>query len=88
MTFTVRTLNILEFNKIVEMLAECAQTEGAKARALSLMPSDDIEVVLQRQERTADAKRLINAKGYPSFTAAEDTVSAADRESGQGKEGG
>ena len=40
MLFTSKTLVTLEFDKIIEMLADCAQTEGAKARARSLLPSD------------------------------------------------
>ena len=79
MIFTGKTLSTLEFDKIIEMLAERAATEGAKARAYALMPSDDYETVLLRQERTDAAKRLVNAKGYPSFTAAESVVGASDR---------
>ena len=79
MTFTDKTLTTLEFDKIVAMLSEHAATEGAKGRCLSLLPSDDYETVLLRQTRTDDAKRLINSKGYPSFSAPESTVGAADR---------
>ncbi|MBR7116212.1 MAG: endonuclease MutS2 [Clostridia bacterium] len=79
MIFTGKTLSTLEFDKITEMLVECAHTEGAKARARALMPSDDLDTVRERQRRTDDAKRLINAKGFPSFSAPEDTLSASER---------
>lgn len=79
MTFTQKTLSTLEFDKILNMLSECAATDGAKARALSLSPTDDFDTVILRQNRTDDAKRLINAKGYPSFSAPESAVPAADR---------
>ncbi len=79
MLFSEKTLKILEYDKIKEMLVECASTDGAKARAKALMPSDDVDSVRQRQIRTADAKRLINAKGYPSFSAPESTTGAAER---------
>lgn len=79
MHFTEKTLNTLEFDKIIEMLVSCAATDGAKARAGALMPTDDIEQVIDRQRRTDDAKRLIAAKGYPSFTAPESVTAAADR---------
>ena len=79
MLFTRKVLCTLEFDKICEMLAECAATEGAKARARSLMPSDDYETVKERQTRTDDAKRLISAKGYPSFSAPEATPESAER---------
>ncbi len=79
MQFTTKTLTTLEYNKITEMLADCAATAGAKAKARSLIPTDDIDVILYRQERVADAKRLINAKGYPSFSAEENVPEAAER---------
>ncbi len=79
MTFTGKTLSTLEFDKIIEMLAECCATDGAKARAMALMPSCDFDFILKRQTYTDDAKRLINAKGYPSFSAPESTLSAAER---------
>lgn len=79
MLFTQKSLETLEYNKIIDMLVECASTEGAKSRARALVPSDDIETVRGRQMRTEDAKRLVNAKGYPAFTADERTVSSAER---------
>ena len=79
MLFTSKTLSTLEYDKIIRMLVECASTDGAKARAASLSPTDDYDVILSRQRRTDDAKRLINTKGYPAFSAQERVVSAADR---------
>ncbi len=79
MLCTAKTLTTLEYDKIKAMLSECAYTSGAKARALALLPSDDFDVVAERQKRTFDAKRLINAKGYPSFSAPDNTPSAAER---------
>ena len=79
MLFTAKTLSTLEYDKVIEMLIDCASTDGAKARAASLTPTDDFETVSVRQKRTDDAKRLINAKGYPSFSAQERVVPAAER---------
>ena len=79
MIFTNKTLTTLEYDKITEMLVECAHTDGAKSRARALAPSSDFDTVFERQKRTDDAKRLINAKGFPSFSAPEDTVEAAER---------
>lgn len=79
MLFTAKTLSTLEFDKIVKMLVECASTEGAKARAASLTPTDDYETVVSRQRKTDDAKRLINTKGYPAFSAQDRVVAAAER---------
>ncbi len=74
-----KTLKALEFDKIKSQLIDCAATEGAAARAAALLPSDDYDVVVERLTKTDDAKRLINAKGYPSFSAPERAVGAADR---------
>ncbi len=79
MLFTSKVLTTLEYDKIIEMLAECAQTEGAKARAHSLSPISDFDAIVLKQTRTEDAKRLINAKGYPAFSAPESVVASADR---------
>lgn len=79
MLFTSKTLSTLEYDKIIRMLVECASTDGAKARAASLVPTDDYDIVISRQKKTDDAKRLINTKGYPSFSATERVVAAAER---------
>ena len=60
MLFTAKTLSTLEYDKIIKMLISCAATDGAKARAASLSPTDDFELVSARQKKTDDAKRLIN----------------------------
>ena len=46
MLFTQKSLSTLEYDKIVLMLAELAATDGAKARALALTPSDDYNLVV------------------------------------------
>lgn len=82
MSYTEKTIKTLELDKILEMLAECAPTEGAKQKALLLMPSDDEVTVLRRQRRTSDAKRLMGIKGMPSFglvTDIGDTVERAEK---------
>ncbi len=79
MQFRQKMLNTLEYGKITEMLAGCAATEGAKAKARTLLPSDDYDTVLLRQTHTADAKRLISHKGYPPFHAEESVPASAER---------
>ena len=79
MPFSQKMLCALEFDKITARLSEHAATEGARARARSLMPSDDVETVEKRQNATADAVRLVHHKGYPSFSAPASVPAAADR---------
>ena len=79
MSFNEKTLHSLEFDKICEMLATYAPTEGAKMSARLLMPSDDIDTVLKRQRRTTDARRLCDAKGMPSFGMVKDVSESCER---------
>ncbi|NLK40192.1 MAG: endonuclease MutS2 [Clostridiales bacterium] len=79
MSFTNKTLQTLEFDKICDMLADCALTDGAKAMAKKLMPSSDVLTVKKRQQRTFDAKRLAGTKGIPSFGRVRDISSALGR---------
>ena len=79
MLFTQKSLETLEFHKITEMLVACAQTDGAKNKARNLLPSDDIDTVRRRQAKTADARRLLCAKGYPAFGGTAAAVDAAER---------
>ena len=82
MLVTQKTLTALEFDKIRELLSAHAPTEGARAKALSLMPSEHYDVVLLRQKQTEDARRLIAAKGYPPFVGdagVEDAVGRAEK---------
>ena len=79
MSFCERTLLSLEFDKICEMLATHATTDGAKRMAYMLAPSDDIDTVLSRQKKTTDAKRLCENKGMPSFGMVRDVSEACER---------
>ena len=79
MSFCHRSLISLEFDKIREMLALHATTEGAKSMAMTLSPSDDIDNVLKRLKKTTDAKRLCENKGTPSFSGVRDISEACDR---------
>ena len=79
MLYTEKTLKTLEFDKIREMLAAVALTEGARELALSLTPSSDIDEVVLRQRRTTDSKRLMNIKGMPPFGDVKDMETVCDR---------
>ena len=62
-----KSIRILEFDKILNMLASVASTEGAKKRALSLKPSSVEDTVRKRQCLTQNAKAMAGIKGAPSF---------------------
>lgn len=79
MPFEYRSLISLEFDKIKEMLALHAQTEGAKNTAMTLLPSEDTDIVIMRQKKTTDARRLCENKGMPSFGGIRDIGEACER---------
>ena len=62
-----KSISVLEFDKVLEMLAAVAPTEGDKKRALALQPTSNKESVVRRQTFTADAKYMVGIKGAPSF---------------------
>ena len=74
-----KALKTLEFDKIREMLASCALTDGARAAALALCPSDDPVTVRAMQLQTTDACRLDALKGKPPFGGIRDVGQSVDR---------
>ena len=79
MSFSEKTLKTLEFDKIRAMLADCALTDGARAMAMELVPSEYVTVVLRNQRHTTDAVRLLGVKGTPSFGMVQDMSGICDR---------
>ena len=79
MLYTEKTLKTLEFDKIRQMLASHALTDGAKEAALALVPTSDRDEVLARLRKTTDAKRLMNIKGMPPFGDVKDMEDICDR---------
>ena len=53
MSFSEKTMHSLEFDKICDLLASYAPTEGSKSMARMLTPSEDIDTVLKRQRKTS-----------------------------------
>ena len=79
MLYNEKTIRTLEFDKIREMLASCALTQGAKELAMRLAPTDDGELIIRRQKRTTDARRLLEAKGNPPFGSVIDVSESCER---------
>ncbi len=79
MAIKQKTLETLEFDKVIAQLASLAFTPGAKLMAERLTPTDDYEAVVTRQKRTEDARRLLSHKGIPPFGKAVNVCDAAER---------
>lgn len=74
-----KSIKTLEFEKIRELLALQAVTEGAKQMALSLVPETGPDRIRTLLKNTTDAKNLAAAKGAPSFGAIKDITDALER---------
>lgn len=77
-----KSLQTLEFHKVLEKLAFCAVTPAGKEKTLSLRPHIHLDDVAQAQEETAAAVSCILEKGSPSFSGVKPvgaSLSRADR---------
>ena len=62
-----KSLRILEYPKIIEMLAEHAGSEEGKRKCRALLPSADLSEILKGQMETSDALSRIYKSGSLSF---------------------
>ncbi|MBQ8159228.1 MAG: endonuclease MutS2 [Clostridia bacterium] len=67
-----RTMRVLEMNKILEQLAERAQTEMGKERCHSLLPSMNLTEVQTWQQETEEATVIIQYNGDSPLTGFSD----------------
>ncbi|MGI6214844.1 MAG: endonuclease MutS2 [Christensenellales bacterium] len=67
-----KTLKKLEFDKILNMLAECAVSPLGVSACLSIMPSSDSEEVLKMQQETEEAVYMLKYKGKSPVLSFED----------------
>ena len=74
-----KAINALEFNKIREILASAAPTQGAAEKARELLPDTRAEIIIRNQKKTTDARRLLEAKGMPPFGSVVFAESICDR---------
>ena len=63
-----RTIRVLEFEKILEMLSKHAVSPGAKKRCLRLAPRRDMEEIVRLQSETRDAVRRMEEYGNVGFS--------------------
>lgn len=74
-----KTLVTLEYDKILERVAECAVLPAAKERILSLFPAADISEAKRLLERTDAAAVLTLKFGSPSFGKVKSVSGAVKR---------
>ncbi|MBQ9922255.1 MAG: endonuclease MutS2, partial [Clostridia bacterium] len=77
-----KAIKTLEFDKVLDMLCDCASLEGAKEKIMQSVPETDIAIVKQLQKQTTDAKNMSVTKGNPSFFGVkpvEDSIARAEK---------
>ncbi len=74
-----KVFRTLEYDRIVQMLAQHASTELGKKRALSLLPRERLFEIEQLQLGTEDALKRILRSGSISFMAREEMKESAER---------
>lgn len=67
----MNTFSILEFDKILEQLSECAMSENVKKHCLELRPSLSENEAKRRLDETTQAKTIIEANGTPPLPTME-----------------
>lgn len=76
-----KSQNTLELSRVLEILAEHAVSESAKELALNLSPKTDLSDVQAAIAKTSDARKLIGAKGSPSFSGIRNMSASVKRAS-------
>ncbi len=74
-----KALKTLEYNKIIDMLAEQASSGPGAQKCRSLLPSSDPEEIRRMQEETHDALQRIFKKNVPSFGNVRDIFASLKR---------
>lgn len=74
-----KSLQKLELDRVLSLLAECAVSGEAKDRCKRLAPISDPDEVLALQTQTSDACRLIDLRSSPAFQDVRDVRASLDR---------
>ncbi|MBO2528112.1 MAG: endonuclease MutS2, partial [Clostridiales bacterium] len=74
-----KSLNKLELAAILDMLADCADSEAAKEKCKALLPLENAEEIAILQGQTTAACKLISLKGSPSFHELKEIASSLER---------
>ncbi len=81
MNYIQKAKVLLEFDKVLAIIASYARTEGASRQITQIEPSDDLTVVKRLLSQTSKAKEFIVKKSSPPFGACKNIIPAVDRAS-------
>jgi len=74
-----KSLQKLELEQVLQLLAECAGSEDGKRACLQLRPTADLEDVQTMLSETTAASDLCTRKGNPSFADVSDVSASLER---------
>ncbi len=74
-----KALTTLEFDKIIDMLAECTVIDSAKEIIRQLRPSVSAKHIKYMLSQTSEAKNIMASKGKPSFGGVTDITNTLKR---------
>ena len=74
-----KSLIRLELDQVLDMLAQCAGSQGGRERCLALRPISDLEEVNTLLAQTTAAASLCTRKGNPGFADLSDASASLDR---------
>lgn len=74
-----KSLQKLELNRVLQLLAQYAVSSEAKERCEKIQPNSDMEDVVALQLQTSDACRLIDLRAAPAFQDVRDVRASLDR---------
>ena len=74
-----KTLNTLEYNKIIDRLKDLCQSNLGKERASEVLPGTDIQIINKELARTADALALILKYSNPPLYGIHDLTAIVKR---------
>lgn len=71
-SMNLKALKTLEYHKIISQLTEYATTQPGQELCKNLVPSSDLDEIIQTQTETSDAVTRIRQKGSISFSGVRD----------------
>ncbi len=74
-----KSLLKLELDQVLSLLSDCAGSVDGKRACLDIVPSSDLDDVLQMQAETTAACTLVDRKGNPGFSAIRDVRDSVER---------
>lgn len=75
-----KTLHILEYDKIIELLCGYATSEAGKALCAKITPSTNLKKIREYQKNTTDARKRMRSKGTPlSFRGVKEITDSLKR---------